>query len=673
MDVAPVTSLERILSRRHLIRGHAGIAAFWSIGAAVLLLVLLLHVGLVVDLLVHRGRIELSLPPHEVERFERLTNLHVAGNVAAKTDKAVVPDDATEPNHVFHDELGLLPAVWWSRDAWYGPTIAYLYRHVGWLQSNVLALLWLLTAAALVIIVRYFCLGQIRRLSHRAAIEAVTATRRNLYRQAMRLGPEDLDGTGQETAQQMFFAEVESIRNGLYESATRWIRFPLELIVLSIVLLSLDWRLTLQWIVPLTLGAMLLEGVRRRALQKKLLIADRTREEEHLLRSNLKHARLTRGLGIEQTEQEWFQKHLDRYHARLVELARTADIVVYPQSKVVVTCAALMAFLLFLVFDNVLVFRSYIPAVGMTLAEAVTFLVAMGLLVPGVRALGELKPIRRELTLAADKVRAYLERIPSVSQAVGAKFLQPMAKTLHFENVKYQTPGGRKVLDGIDFKLEVDKSYAVVSIDPLEARAVALMLPRFIEPREGRVMIDGEDIAWVTLESLRAETVFVAADDPPFEGTVFENIRGGQADLTLQQVTEAAKMTHAHNFIVKLFNGYETVLAADSDSLDAGQRFRLGLARAIVRDPALLVIEEPNASFDEDTKALLADAYDRICHERTVIFLPSRMSTVRRTDQVVVLYEGKVVAFAPHAKLVTQSPVYRHWEYVRFNEFRHDV
>ena len=132
-------------------------------------------------------------------------------------------------------------------------------------------------------------------------------------------------------------------------------------------------------------------------------------------------------------------------------------------------------------------------------------------------------------------------------------------------------------------------------------------------------------------------------------------------------------MTHAHNFIVKLFNGYETVLTSESDSLDAGQRFRLGLARAIARNPALLIVEEPNGAMDEDTKTLLVDAYDRICRERTVIFLPGRMSTVRRTDQIIVLHEGKVVAIGPHSKLVTQSPVYRHWEYVNFNEYRRDA
>jgi ABC-type bacteriocin/lantibiotic exporter with double-glycine peptidase domain len=119
-----------------------------------------------------------------------------------------------------------------------------------------------------------------------------------------------------------------------------------------------------------------------------------------------------------------------------------------------------------------------------------------------------------------------------------------------------------------------------------------------------------------------------------------------------------------------LHNGCETVLTSHGDSLDPGQRFRLSLARALVRDPALLIIEEPHDKLDDDSKALLSDAYDRICRERTVIFLPGRMSTLRRTNQIIVFHEGKVVEMGEHSKLVTQSPVYRHWEYVSFNDFR---
>ncbi len=675
MDAAPASSLERILSRRSLVRGHARSAALWSVAATLSLLLLLLDLSLLVGLLADRGRVDLSLSPTEVSRFEDLTGLKVTGVPAAATEipAGSVELEPPDPIHVFYDEHGILPTVWHTRDFWWGRAVASLYRRVGWLQMNILAVIWLLSAGVLLFVFRSVCLGRIRSNSHRVAIDGVTAARRNLHRQVLRLGPEDLDRTGHEMAIRLFISEVEVIRHGLFESVSKSIRFPLELLGLLLVVLSLDWRLALQWIAPLTLGLLFLNGIRRTALQKQRLAEDRSRDEQQVLLSSFKNARLIRGLGIEHAEHETFQKHLDRYHSQLMEYSQATEAVNCPQSTIVISCAGLIAFLVFLVCGNVLVSGHSSTTTGMTIAEALTFLAAIVLSIPGVRALKSLSEFRRELTVVADKIQRYLDQVPAVSQAVGAKFLQPMAKTLHFENVKYQTAAGSKVLDGIDFKLEVDKCFAVVSLDPLEAKAVALMLPRFIEPREGRVMIDGEDIAWVTLESLRAETVFVAADDPPFEGTVFENIRGGQSDLTLQQVTEAAKMTHAHNFIVKLFNGYETVLTSQGDSLDAGQRFRLGLARAIVRNPALLIIEEPWSPLDEDTKTLLVDAYDRICRERTVIFLPARMSTVRRTDQVIVLHEGKVAAIGPHSKLVTQSPIYRHWEYLHFNEFRHDT
>ena len=675
MEVSPPSSLERILSRRTFLRGHAPIAMIWSFVATVLLILLLLDLSLLIGLLVDRGRVDLLLSPKEAASFEVMTGLKATGVAPAtddNLDKALSPD-VTDSIHAYYDEHGILPAVWQTRHHWWGSAVSNLYRKVSWLQSNILALIWILSIGVLLFVFRSICLGRIRYHSHRASLDGITAVRRQLHRQIIRLSPEDLDGTGNELANQLFVNDVETLRNGLYQSFSTICRYPLELLGLSFVLLSLNWQLSFQWIAALVLGLLLMDGVRRAASQKSRLAEDRGRDEQQVLLSTFKNARLTRGLGIERDEYEYFQKHLNRYHARLKDFLVASDAIDHPSPYVVVACAGLMAFLIFLVCSNVLTSKVTSSADKLNVAEGVTFFAAVALSIPSIFALKLLPGLSRELNLAGEKIQRFLNRVPTVSQAIGAKFLQPMGKTLHFENVKYVSQTGQKVLDGIDFKFEVDKCYAVVSADPLEAKAVALMLPRFIEPREGRVMIDGEDIAWVTLESLRAETVFVAADDPPFEGTVFENIRGGQSDLTLHQVTEAAKISHAHNFIIKLFNGYETVLSVEGDSLDIGQRFRLGLARAIVRNPALLIIEEPWAPLDDDTKALLADAYDRICRERTVIFLPARMSTVRRTDEILVLHEGKVAAFGPHTKLVAQSSIYRHWEYLHFNEFRREV
>jgi ABC-type multidrug transport system fused ATPase/permease subunit len=673
VDAAPVNTIERILSRRSLIRGHSRIAAVWSFVATLLLLMLLFDLNLLLGIVVDRGRLDVVLPPAEFQPFEDLTRLTLPKAPRRNDAGAEDPQKQGESVRFLYEEYGILPAVWQTRNLWWGKVVAYLFRKIGWLRSNVLGLVWLLATGSLLLLCRNFCLRQVRLNAHRIAIDAVSATRRNLHRQVLRLGPEDIDGAGHEIATGLFTVEVDVLRRNLYELVSRYFRFPLELLGLSIVLLCLNWVLALQWIAPSVLAILWADSVLQAAIRKQRLAEDRIRDEEQILLSSFQNARLTRGMGIEQSEHEQFQKHLDRYQSKLMSSVRAMDVVKHPQFKIAISCIGLLAFLLFLVGQNLLASPDSTSNSGMTASQALTFIVSVSLALPGILALRTLGSVRHELKLAAEKVHRYLEQLPSVSQAVGAKFLQPMSSTLHFENVTYLTPGGRKILDGVDFKLQAGKTFAIVSLDPLEARAVALMLPRFIEAQAGRVMFDGEDIAWGTLESLRAETVYVSADDPPIDGTVFENIQGRQSDVTLAQVTEAAKMTRAHNFIVKLFNGYETVLTSYGNSLDLGQRFRLNLARAVVRDPALLIIEEPTAAMDDDTKTLLIDAYDRICRDRTVVFLPSRMSTVRRTDQILVLHEGKVAAIGPQSKLVTQSPVYRHWEYLNFNEFRRDL
>ncbi len=240
---------------------------------------------------------------------------------------------------------------------------------------------------------------------------------------------------------------------------------------------------------------------------------------------------------------------------------------------------------------------------------------------------------------------------------------------LRFDDVSYTIPGGRQLLSGLDLQVPAGEFVAVVSSDPLEAKALVNLLPRFIEPQRGRVLYDGEDTAWATLESLRAETI-VAAADPGLTGTVRENIACGRPNITLPQITDAAKASHAHQFIHRLPQGYETLLGEHGEPIDAAQQFLLGLARAALVNPAVLVVEEPTERLSDDAKHLIDDAYQRIFPGRTVIVLPTRLSSVKKADRVIVLHRGKVEAVGKHVDLVRGCPVYRHWEYTHFNEFR---
>ena len=164
----------------------------------------------------------------------------------------------------------------------------------------------------------------------------------------------------------------------------------------------------------------------------------------------------------------------------------------------------------------------------------------------------------------------------------------------------------------------------------------------------------------------------MGGNDPVFSATVLENITAGQSDISKQDAIEACKITHAESFIRQLPQGYETELGTDAVALDVGQVFRLSLARAIARKPALLVVQEPTEALDNETKTMLDDTNQRICSGRTVIFLPTRLSTVKKCDRVVVIHNGRVAADGKHDELVKTSEVYRHWEYMRFNVFRPD-
>jgi ATP-binding cassette subfamily B protein len=160
----------------------------------------------------------------------------------------------------------------------------------------------------------------------------------------------------------------------------------------------------------------------------------------------------------------------------------------------------------------------------------------------------------------------------------------------------------------------------------------------------------------------------VLQNDLVFHDTVANNIGCGDQAYTLPQIIEAAKMAHAHHFIQKLPQGYETAIGELGHPLNVSQKFRIALARVILRDPALVIIEEPEQALDDDTKALLDDTFARFLPGRTVIFLPHRISTIRSCDKLFLLHNGRIEAEGDHRELLSQNPLYRHLHYIEFNE-----
>jgi ABC-type multidrug transport system fused ATPase/permease subunit len=441
-------------------------------------------------------------------------------------------------------------------------------------------------------------------------------------------------------------------------------RQPFKLVLLVIVCLSINWLVTLECLIPMVACWHLVQREKHRLESARRLTEDRARSRMQLLAESLRKSRLVRGFSMEAFEHERFQIHLDRARKQFLSANHQHTWSRWLSRVFVVVC---IVFVLMLVGSKTLQPDS--PGY-LSFAAALLLLGAFASLHRPLEDLWLLNWELDDATLAADRIYRYLDTTPQVGQVVGAKFLQPLMKVLKYEGVTYRLSEKHTLLEDFNAQVNAGEVTAFVSLDALEPRAAAYLLPRFIEPHAGRIVFDGEDIAWVTLESLRMETIYVGGADAFFTGTVLENLTCGNTRFSLQDATEAAKEAHAHAFILRLSQGYETVLGEHGERLDAGQAFRLGLARAILRDPALLIIEEPDARLDEDTKSLLDDAYNRVSRDRTVIFLPTRLSTVRRADRVILIHHGKVEAVGSHAKLLKVSPLYRHWEYLRFNEYK---
>ncbi len=648
MAKKPADSFERLFPRRTLFSGKGRSVLIWSSFSSVCLCLLLFCLYIVGELLITQG--SLTLPTDQAERISALIGEPVE-------DAQLSVDDAS----LSFEERGILPAVWASRDNYWGPLLALIYRRTSALQSNGNALTVLLLFAVGVSLLRSLFRSRARQLCTKVTMDAVTNLRKTLHRQTLRLGPSDLLDSENSRVLELFTTEIDNAQEGGRQWIATVLRSPLEIGLLFVCAVSLHWLVAFQCLIPLAACWFLVRREQARFGAARQLAEARCEGELRVLAESFRKTRLVRGHGMETWEHQQFEKHLDRYTGNVLGLDRKERLSRWMTRALIVVTGGII---LFLICSRVLVNPD-----DLSFARAVTLLTVFGLLHWPMESLWELPVIRRKAARAAERLYRYLDRIPEVGQAVGAKFLQPLAKSIQFEAVSYSLPDKRKLLDGLDLKLPAGEVIAVVSIDPLEAQALAYLLPRFIEPQAGRVLFDGEDVTWVTLESLRAETVFVGETDPFFTGSVLENITCGNSDYSLQEVTEASKETHAHNFIAKLANGYETILGEHGEQLDAGQGFRLGLARAVLRDPALMVIAEPTQTLDDDTKALLDDAYNRITRNRTLLFLPSRLSTLRRADRIVLINQGKVEAVGSYATMVRKSALYRHWEYIRFSEF----
>jgi len=302
-----------------------------------------------------------------------------------------------------------------------------------------------------------------------------------------------------------------------------------------------------------------------------------------------------------------------------------------------------------------------------TAGTLISFLAALIMLYEPVKRLSRANNEIQQGLAASERVFEILDAPVTVEDAASASELPDFVDSIRFEHVSLQYPGAEKsVLDDISFQVNAGEVVALVGRSGAGKTSLANLVPRFMDASEGAILIDQHDVRELSQASLRDQISLVTQEVILFNDSVLNNIAYGHEEINREKVEEIAKAANAHDFITKLPDGYDTLVGERGVILSGGQRQRLSLARALLKDAPILILDEATSSLDTESERLVQQAIDRLMSGRTVIVIAHRLSTIRHADRIVVLDGGKIIQSGCHEELLQEGGLYSELYHMQF-------
>ena len=446
--------------------------------------------------------------------------------------------------------------------------------------------------------------------------------------------------------------DVSEVENSITSTLDMLIKNPILIVFYFGTLIFISWQLTLFTILfaPVMLWIMGRIGrrLKERSLEAQVLWSDTMSQVEETLGG----LRVIKAFLAEKKMSERFDRVTGRMRDKNIKVA-TRQALAHPVSEFLGT----MMIAIVLWFGGLLILNEHAPI------DAPTFIYYLVILYSVIQPIKELSKAAYGIPkgmASMERINRILETENNIKECAEPESLDSFNDCIEFKNVSFHYEDGCKtVVDNVNLKIHKGQTIAIVGASGAGKSTLVDLIPRFFDVNEGSITIDGKDIRKVSIHDLRSIMGNVNQDPILFNDSIFNNIAFGVENATMEEVIEAAKIANAHEFIVEKEQGYDTYIGDRGVKLSGGQRQRISIARAILKNPPILILDEATAALDTESERIVQEALERLMSSRTTIAIAHRLSTIRNADEIIVMDEGRIVERGKHAELIEKNGYYK--------------